>query len=84
MLKAKVQIILFNFKLQKMKTTKMSLANIQGKLSRSEMKNIMAGSGSGCYTGDDCSLKQSACVFAGLSGKARSTGAGAYNWKCCC
>jgi hypothetical protein len=28
-----------------MKTTKMSLANIQGKLSRAEMKNIMAGSG---------------------------------------
>lgn len=28
-----------------MKTTKMSLANIQGKLSRAEMKKIMAGSG---------------------------------------
>ena len=27
-----------------MKTTKMSLANMQGKLSRMEMKNIMAGS----------------------------------------
>ena len=32
-----------------MKTKKMSLANIQGKLSRTEMKNIMAGSG-----GDSC------------------------------
>ena len=32
-----------------MQTQKMSLANIQGKLSRSEMKNIMAGSGS-CYS----------------------------------
>lgn len=31
-----------------MKTTKMSLASIQGKLSRTEMKNIMAGSGSPC------------------------------------
>lgn len=31
-----------------MKTKKMSLANIQGKLSRTEMKNIMAGSGDGC------------------------------------
>ena len=32
-----------------MKTQKMSLANMQGKLSRAEMKNIMAGSGvSGC------------------------------------
>lgn len=28
-----------------MQTKKMSLANIQGKLSRAEMKNIMAGSG---------------------------------------
>jgi hypothetical protein len=43
-----------------MKTTKMSLANIQGKLSRVEMKNIMAGSGSsGCTVkcgnpGDSC------------------------------
>lgn len=34
-----------------MNTTKMSLANMQGKLSRTEMKNIMAGSGStGCLT----------------------------------
>ena len=33
-----------------MKTQKMSLANIQGKLSRAEMKNIMAGSGGRCYT----------------------------------
>ncbi len=33
-----------------MQTKKMSLANIQGKLSRAEMKKIMAGSGdtSGC------------------------------------
>ncbi len=35
----------------------MSLANIQGKLSRAEMKNIMAGSGESgwgtwCYNGD--------------------------------
>jgi len=33
-----------------METKKMSLANIQGKLSRAEMKNIMAGSGSGTCT----------------------------------
>jgi len=35
----------------------MSLANIQGKLSRAEMKNIMAGSGSGsgsCWFNSDC------------------------------
>jgi hypothetical protein len=40
--------ILITLKQIKMKTQKMSLANIQGKLSRVEMKNIMAGSG-GCY-----------------------------------
>ena len=35
---------------------KMSLANIQGKLSRNEMKNIMAGSGSckNCHVNSDC------------------------------
>lgn len=33
--------------------TKMSLANIQGKLSRTEMKNIMAGS-AGCNGHTDC------------------------------
>ncbi len=32
----------------------MSLATIQGKLSRAEMKNIMTGSGSG--SGDNCPL----------------------------
>ena len=41
-----------------MKTQKMSLANIQGKLSRAEMKNIMAGSGDQyygtCCNGTDC------------------------------
>jgi hypothetical protein len=39
-----------------MKTTKMSLANIQGKLSRTEMKSIMAGSGGspGCHEGTAC------------------------------
>ena len=36
-----------------MKTKKMSLANIQGKLSRAEMKNIMAGSGY-LYSGGSC------------------------------
>ena len=37
-----------------MKTKKMSLANIQGKLSRAEMKKIMAGSGGACpYTACD-------------------------------
>jgi hypothetical protein len=39
-----------------MGTKKISLANIQGKLSRSEMKNIMAGSGSNCSTSGCCSI----------------------------
>ncbi len=40
-----------------MKTQKMSLAKIQGKLSRIEMKNIMAGSGPACvvcYADSEC------------------------------
>lgn len=41
-----------------MKTTKMSLANMQGKLSRAEMKNIMAGYYTPpineCNTDQDC------------------------------
>ena len=40
------------FKIKKMQTQKMSLANIKGKLSRTEMKNIMAGSG--CSVGKSC------------------------------
>ena len=47
-----------------MKKMKISLENIQGKLNRSEMKNIMAGSGSSngggymcCWTGtNNCSV----------------------------
>ena len=41
-----------------MKTTKMSLANMQGKLSRMEMKNIMAGSGEGFGDSSSCSSKK--------------------------
>lgn len=36
-----------------MQTQKMSLANIKGKLTRIEMKNIMAGSGAPCGCGSD-------------------------------
>ena len=36
-----------NLKFKKMQTKKMSLSNMEGKLSRTEMKNIMAGS-AGC------------------------------------
>ncbi|WP_301922665.1 hypothetical protein [Ferruginibacter sp.] len=42
-----------------MQTQKISLANIKGKLSRTEMKNIMAGYGEGCGTGISCSNKAS-------------------------
>ena len=54
-----------------MKTQKMSLANIQGKLSRAEMKNIMAGSGEmtcevqncgGCYSNCKCDSHSSGCI----------------------
>ena len=43
-----------------MQTQKMSLANIQGKLSRSEMKNIMAGSGGGTCRSGACTVYNSA------------------------
>jgi hypothetical protein len=60
MLKAKAQtddfiLKLLNFKT--MQTKKMSLANIQGKLSRAEMKNIMAGSGDGSGCNSSCDSK---------------------------
>lgn len=42
-----------------MKTTKMSLNNIQGKLNRTEMKKIMAGSEAPCRTiGSPCNVQQ--------------------------
>lgn len=44
-----------------MKTLKMSLENIQGKMSRKEMRNIMAGSGGvqtcADYTKSNCNVK---------------------------
>ena len=44
-----------------MKTEKMSLANIQGKLSRTEMRTVMAGSGSGGGSTCDATDKITAC-----------------------
>jgi len=55
--------LILNFK--KMKTTKMSLATIQGKLSRAETKNIMAGSGGetcNCNSSDTCPTATPCCV----------------------
>jgi hypothetical protein len=48
MLKAKAEIILLTLNLKKMQTQKMSLANIQGKLSRVEMKKIAGGAPKCC------------------------------------
>ncbi len=48
-----------------MKRSKMSLANIEGKLSRAQMKNIMAGSGGGtcnCNSKEDCTTSSPYCV----------------------
>jgi hypothetical protein len=46
-----------------METRKMSLANVQGKLSRAEMKNIMAGDGDGTCAkdGEDCPVFGECC-----------------------
>jgi hypothetical protein len=58
MLKAQAQTIFLIHKLLKMQTQKMSLANIKGKLSRAEMKNIKAGveeNNSGGICGGGCS-----------------------------
>ena len=56
-----------------MKTKKMSLANIQGKLSRTEMKNIMAGSGASetcdCNSKDTCPSDKTYCVACSGSSK---------------
>lgn len=54
-----------------METKKMSLANIQGKLSRAEMKNIMAGSGSG--GSGLCSAKDCFAIVQGVTKSAICT-----------
>lgn len=61
--------IFLHFKLRKMQTQKMSLVNIQGKLSRSEMKNIIAGSGSstGCFTNGTACGGGKTCKSSGTS-----------------
>jgi len=57
-----------------MATKKMSLANIQGKLTREEMKNIMAGSGDDGTCGSPC---EGSCTFKdGSSGTCRSSQSG--------
>ena len=44
-----------------MKTQKMNLANMQGKLSRAEMKKIMAGSGGDQKCGSNCTPGSNTC-----------------------
>lgn len=54
-----------------MQTKKMSFANIQGKLSRTEMKNIMAGSGTGCTkckVNSDCGVNGLCVDWTGSGG----------------
>jgi hypothetical protein len=62
-----------------MKTQRMSLANIQGKMSRTEMKNIMAGSGSTKKCGDGCVPLNSGCPS--NCGCANKVGSGNI-WNC--
>lgn len=66
-----------------MQTKKMSLANIQGKLSRTEMKNIMAGSGAFQCNGylEKCNQSnQLCCTDRGLKcNTTQGTGACVYN-----
>jgi hypothetical protein len=50
----------FHLKTKKMKTVKISLENIQGKMTRAEMKTIMAGSADACKT-YTCHHCQGAC-----------------------
>jgi hypothetical protein len=62
-----------------MEIKKMSLAAIQGKLSRAEMKNIMAGSGgSVCSTGLSCTLYVGSTPYPGTCEAGWGGGSGAY------
>lgn len=57
-----------------MKRLKISLANIQGKLSRTEMKNIMAGSGGAGTCGPNCDQRcwgETGTTCAGVEGTCR-------------
>lgn len=76
--------IFYNFNQIKMQTKKMSLANIQGKLSRAEMKSIMAGSGDdGGQCGTDCA-DTTTCVTGGHNGHCHKPTSGPNAGKCFC
>jgi hypothetical protein len=60
-----------------MQTKKMSLAAIQGKLSRNEMKQIMAGSGGGaiCKWFGTCTVYSNGTTYSGTCGVYTHSGA---------
>ncbi len=66
-----------------MQTQKISLANIKGKLSRAEMKRIMAGIGGGstcnCNSASDCTAYNEKCMNS-CGGQKGDT----YQGKCGC
>ena len=69
-----------------MQTQKMSLANIKGKLSRTEMKNIMAGSGGCCMHNASWSHYQ--CGYANayeasVAASINAQGTGNHYYYCC-
>jgi natural product precursor len=66
-----------------MKAKKLNLANIQGKLSRSEMKNIMAGSDDS-QCGTACADSTSCTLDGGHSGHCHMPDSGANAGKCFC
>ncbi|MFT3947002.1 MAG: hypothetical protein QM763_08525 [Agriterribacter sp.] len=69
-----------------MKKIKMSLANIEGKLSRVEMKKIMAGSGDGCLVGKSCwnayRAANGVCYPFGLECLCNAMGSATYSYDC--
>ncbi len=65
-----------------MQTQKMSLANIKGKLSRTEMKNIMAGDGGNAACDSSCS---GPCTLtSGAGGNCHKPTSGKNADKCFC
>lgn len=73
---------LSTLKFKTMLTVKMSLANMQGKLSRAEMKNIMAGSGGGeCLDEYSVDCSSTAVCCSGLSCVRNGTNTGTICMK---
>ena len=65
-----------------MKTLKMSLANIQGKLSRAEMRKVMAGSGSQNACVATADVKVTAICYPDQD-SAQAVGGGTNGWWAC-